>query len=171
MKIAVSAVGRDLNSEIDPRFGRCAYFLIIDTEKTTFKAFENTHRAAQGGAGIGAAQFVVEQNADQVITGNLGPKAEMVLNAAGVTVLTGKSGSVKDIVSQVTEGAVKAEELKIENTGSPREGNRMPAGSPFPGGGMGRGGGGRCGGGMGGGGGRGKGGMGGRGGSRQGGNR
>ncbi len=134
MKIAVSAVKQDLNAEIDSRFGRCACFLIIDTEKMTVSAFENSQRTAPGGAGTGSAQFIINQKVDTLITGNVGPKAEMVLNASSVKVFTGKFGPVKDGVSQIAGNHLKTDELKFQKIDQPTveekgfERHRFPTG-------------------------------------------
>ena len=58
MKIAVSASGKDLDSAIDPRFGRCAYFLVVETEDMGVEVFDNENNSLGGGAGIQSAQFV-----------------------------------------------------------------------------------------------------------------
>jgi len=85
-------------AQLDPRFGRCSYFLIIETDDLSFEVFENENAALGGGAGIQSAQFVASKGIKAVITGNCGPNAIQVLSAAGVQVYTGQSGSVKDIV-------------------------------------------------------------------------
>jgi predicted Fe-Mo cluster-binding NifX family protein len=141
MKIAVSATAPHLDAELDPRLGRCQYFLIVDTESMEFEAIENPAIMAPGGAGIQAAQLIVEKGVQAVITGNCGPNAFQVLSAAGVPVLVGASGSVRDVVEAYKKGRL-----------SP-----IAAASTGPGAGM-RGG---VGGGMGGGMGGGRGGMGG----------
>jgi predicted Fe-Mo cluster-binding NifX family protein len=94
MKIAVSSYGKDLNSQIDPRFGRCAYFLIVNTDDMSFEAFENKGVSLTGGAGIQAGQFIISKGAKALITGNCGPKAVQMLSAAGVKLFTGHTGSV-----------------------------------------------------------------------------
>lgn len=94
MKVAVSSYGKELNSQIDPLFGRCAYFLIVNTDDLSFEAFENKGLSLTGGAGIQAAQFVISKGADSLITSNCGPKAVRALFAAGVELFTGYTGSV-----------------------------------------------------------------------------
>jgi predicted Fe-Mo cluster-binding NifX family protein len=98
MKVAVSSSGRDLNAQLDPRFGRCSYFLIIDTQDMSFEVFENENTDLGGGAGIQSAQFVASKGAKALITGNCGPNAMQILSAAGVQVYVGQSGIIKDIV-------------------------------------------------------------------------
>lgn len=108
MKVAVSASGRDLDSQIDPRFGRCAYFLIVETEGMTFEAFDNESIAMGGGAGISAAQFVASKGARTVITGNCGPNAVQALTAAGIDLFVGQSGSVRTCVERFKRDEMKA---------------------------------------------------------------
>ena len=104
MKIAVSSSGKDLSSQLDPRFGRCSFFLIVDTDNMSFEAFENENATLGGGAGVQSAQFVVSKKIKAVITGNCGPNAMQVFSAAGVQVYTGQSGSVKDVVETCRNG-------------------------------------------------------------------
>lgn len=98
MKIAISSSGQDLEAQLDPRFGRCRHFLIVDTDTMGFEVLDNENGALGGGAGIQSAQFVVSKGVKAVITGNCGPNAMQVISAAGVSVYTGQSGKVKDIV-------------------------------------------------------------------------
>ena len=84
MKIAISSSGKTLDSALDPRFGRCACFLIVDPEDMSFEAFDNQSAALTGGAGIQAAQFLSDQNVSAVITGHVGPNAVQALSAAGI---------------------------------------------------------------------------------------
>ncbi len=95
MKVAVSANGRDLDAPIDPRFGRCAYFIIVDTDDISFEAFDNESIALGGGAGIQSAQFVVSKGAKVIITGNVGPNAVSTLSAAGDEAVHGPNGHSK----------------------------------------------------------------------------
>ena len=104
MKIAISATGRTLDAEVDPRFGRCQYFILIDTETMQFEALENASSMAAGGAGVSAAQMVAGKEVQAVLTGNCGPNAYQVLSAANIQVITGVSGNVKDAVQNYKEG-------------------------------------------------------------------
>jgi len=155
MKIAISATGTNLDAEVDPRFGRCQYFIIVDPETMQFEAVENTSAMASGGAGISAAQMIAGKGVEAVLTGNCGPNAYQVLSPAGIKVITGVSGKVKDAVQSYKSGQLQP--------GSPPSGGGGSGQGSGPG--MGRGGGmgkgmGRC---RGGGGGMGKGRGGGRG--------
>ncbi|RLF26474.1 MAG: dinitrogenase iron-molybdenum cofactor biosynthesis protein, partial [Thermoplasmata archaeon] len=100
MKICVSSTGKDLDADVDPRFGRCQYFLIIDTDTMIVKHIPNESRISSGGVGIQAAQTVARSGANFVITGNIGPNAFQTLQAAGIKVVTGVSGKVKDAVEK-----------------------------------------------------------------------
>lgn len=165
MKIAISSSGKDLNSQVDPRFGRCAYFLIVDTEDMSFDVFDNESSILGGGAGIQSAQFVASKGAKAVITGNCGPNAVSTLNAAGIQMFLGNTGTVKEVLKTFKNGNLTpAETANVQNhngLAGGTGGNRIMG----MGGGRGMGGGGRGRGGRGTGGGRGL-GMGGGGMSR-----
>jgi predicted Fe-Mo cluster-binding NifX family protein len=107
MKIAVSATGKDLHCEIDPRFGRCQYFIFIDPETLEFEVLANEGLMASGGAGVQAAQSVVQKGANAVITGNLGPNAASALSASGIKVYLAPGGTVKDVVEGYKSGSLR----------------------------------------------------------------
>jgi predicted Fe-Mo cluster-binding NifX family protein len=152
MKIAVSAAGDNLVAPLDPRFGRCQYFIFVDPESMEFEAIPNESANAMGGAGIQAAQNVANMNAEVVLTGNMGPNAFQTLTAAGIKVITGVSGSVQEAIEKFKKGELK-------ETTAPNVGSHFGMGGGGrgggQGGGMGRGGGGGRGRGQGGGKGRG----------------
>lgn len=104
MKIAVTSTGPALDDAVDPRFGRCVYFLIIDSETLAFEAIENSSRALGGGAGVQSAQLVAEKGASVVLTGNCGPNAFQAFGAAGIRVITGVGGNVRDSVELFRSG-------------------------------------------------------------------
>ena len=104
MKLAVSATGKDLESQLDPRFGRCANFVIVETEDMGFETLENEAMALGGGAGISAAQAVASKGVKAVLTGNCGPNAFQALSAAGIEVHVGLSGTVREVVENYTAG-------------------------------------------------------------------
>jgi predicted Fe-Mo cluster-binding NifX family protein len=104
MKICVSATGSDLNAQVDPRFGRCQYFVFVDSDTIAFEAMPNPAITAPGGAGIQAAQAVVNKGVDVLISGNIGPNAFQVLSAAGVKIATGAYGTVKEAVELYKSG-------------------------------------------------------------------
>jgi len=107
MKIAISSSGKDLDSQIDPRFGRCQYFIFIDPETMEFEALENAGLMASGGAGVQAAQSVVQKGASAVITGNLGPNAASALSASGIKVYLVPEGTVKEVTEAYKSGTLK----------------------------------------------------------------
>ena len=84
MKIAISTSTADLDSLVDPRFGRAASFVIVDTETEEWNAYPNPALNASGGAGVQAAQFITEHGAQAAISGDFGPNAYSSLVAAGV---------------------------------------------------------------------------------------
>jgi predicted Fe-Mo cluster-binding NifX family protein len=100
MKICITSQGETLESEVDPRFGRCAYFFIVDPESLEFGATTNELAAMSGDAGIQAAQFVSDKGVEAVITDNCGHNAFRTLNAAGIKVNTRAGGMVKDAVER-----------------------------------------------------------------------
>ena len=108
MKIAVSATAPDLNTNMDPRFGRCQYFIIVDSYTMESEAIENESMMAAGGAGISAAQMIAKKGAQVVLTGNCGPNAHQTLSAAGVQVITGVSGKVKAAIEAYNNGEYEA---------------------------------------------------------------
>ncbi len=144
MKICVTATAGDLNAQVDPRFGRCQYFVIVDSETMAFEAMANEAIAAPGGAGIQAAQAMVNKGVDVVISGNIGPNAFQVLSTAGVKIATGAYGTVQEATEMYKSG-------KLGETGASTVAAHAGMGATAPGGGFGMG----MGGGRGGGGGRG----------------
>jgi predicted Fe-Mo cluster-binding NifX family protein len=104
MKIAVSSAGKDLNAQLDPRFGRCRYFLIIETDTMEFEVFDNENAALGGGAGIQSAQLIAAKGAKALITGHCGPNAMQTLSAAGVQVYVGQAGAIQGIVDKFNNG-------------------------------------------------------------------
>jgi predicted Fe-Mo cluster-binding NifX family protein len=107
MKIAVTATGTQLESEVDPRFGRARYILIVDPETLDFEAVDNSGNVnAFKGAGIGAATMVCDKGAEVLMTGYCGPKAFLTLEAAGIKVISDVNGTVRDAVEAFRNGRV-----------------------------------------------------------------
>jgi predicted Fe-Mo cluster-binding NifX family protein len=110
MKIVISSTGETLDAQSSPVFGRCPVYVFVDTETggadqpLQYEAVPNPAVSAPGGAGIQAAQFVVGQGAQAVISGNLGPNAFQVLQAAGVAVYTTPGGTVGEVVAAFQAG-------------------------------------------------------------------
>jgi predicted Fe-Mo cluster-binding NifX family protein len=100
MKIAISSSGKTLDSPLDPRFGRCAWFLIVDPADMRHEAFDNQSAAQSSGAGIQAAQFLVNKNVSAVITGHVGPNAVDTLSAAGIEIFAEQQGTIKEVVER-----------------------------------------------------------------------
>lgn len=170
MKVAISAYGQNLDAEINPRFGRCDYLLIVDTDTMAFESVANENMNRTGGAGIQTASFVISKGVQAVLTGSCGPNAMDVFNSAGVAVYQGQAGAVARAVARLKNNELTnvAQAPAEENAGmNPGTAPRRPMADPNsqpPGMGAGRGmGGGGCSGmgggrGLGGGGGRGMGG-------------
>jgi len=118
MKIAISSTGKTLEEEIDPRFGRCAYFLIVNIENKEIKevkAIENTAKAQSGGAGITAGEIVANQDVKAIITTNLGPRAFEIFDQFKIKVYSGQ-GKIKDVVNEFIKGNLK----ELSNANGPQ---------------------------------------------------
>ncbi|MGM0568405.1 MAG: NifB/NifX family molybdenum-iron cluster-binding protein [Elusimicrobiota bacterium] len=110
MKVCLTSTGKSLDSKLDSRFGRCAYFIFLDTEDSeNFESLANAAANASHGAGIQASQFVMEKKPAAVITGNIGPNASSVLSNAGIKVYTFTAeGSVMEALTALKKGKLKA---------------------------------------------------------------
>ncbi len=104
MKICITAQGKDLETQVDPRFGRCQYFVIADTDSGETEVMENSNKDGMGGVGIQSGQAMAEKGVKVVLTGNVGPNAFQTLEAAGVNVITGVSGSIKEVIERYKKG-------------------------------------------------------------------
>jgi predicted Fe-Mo cluster-binding NifX family protein len=108
MKIAISSSGKDLDSQLDPRFGRCAYFLIVNAKDMSFDVFDNQSAGQSSGAGIQSAQFLADKRVTAVITGHVGPNAVRTLSAAGIEVFAQQQGTIKEVVEKFQKGNLKS---------------------------------------------------------------
>ena len=107
MKLAVTSQGPELSSVVDPRFGRAKSFVVVDTDTDQVSGVDNSMNVnAVQGAGIQAGRNVVELGVEAVITGHMGPKAFATLQAAGVKVYTGATGTVADALEQFKAGTL-----------------------------------------------------------------
>jgi len=102
-KIAVTATGPDENSVVDPRFGRCRYFVIV-TEDQPPEVLANSAAAGAQGAGLAAARLLADRNVGVLITGKVGPKALPVLQKAGIKVFQREGGTVKEALAAFKRG-------------------------------------------------------------------
>ncbi len=107
MKVVVTSQGQDLDAPVDPRFGRAKYFVVVDTDTGQATAADNSQnlQAAQG-AGIQAGKNVADLGVQAVVTGHVGPKAFATLQAAGVSVYLGASGTVGEAIDQLNAGTL-----------------------------------------------------------------
>lgn len=111
MKIAVSAMGQSEKEKIDPRFGRCAGFVIYDSGTGKYSFVDNSRNAElPQGAGIQTGQAAAALGVDAIITGRTGPKATEVLKAAGVRIFTSEADTVESAVEACLQGALKEQE-------------------------------------------------------------
>ncbi|MBP8912839.1 MAG: NifB/NifX family molybdenum-iron cluster-binding protein [Phycisphaerae bacterium] len=108
MKVAITAQGQGFSSMIDPRFGRARWILVVDTETGEYQAHDNTvHLNAPQGAGIQTAQNIANLGVEAVITGNVGPNAFRVLNAANIKVFLAAQQTVEQAVAAFKEGRLQ----------------------------------------------------------------
>lgn len=108
MKVCVTSEGKTLESKVDPRFGRCRYFIIADSETLEFEAVTNPNLDATGGAGVQSGQLMSSKGVKAVITGNVGPNAYQTLTAGGVEIFTGASGTVREAVEKYKKGELES---------------------------------------------------------------
>ena len=108
MKVAVTTIGEDLSGPVEPHFGRCPRFIVVDTETMDFEVVQNTAVSSAHGAGIAAAQLVASRGVKAVLTGNVGPNAYSALSSAGIKIVTGVSGTVGDAVKRFSSGELQS---------------------------------------------------------------
>jgi predicted Fe-Mo cluster-binding NifX family protein len=104
MRVAVSAVGATLHAAVDPRFGRCPSFVLVETDDMSYQAVENGGSALAGGAGIRSAELLAQKGVRMVLTGNCGPNAHQTLKAAGIDVFLGCRGTVAEAIESYKLG-------------------------------------------------------------------
>jgi predicted Fe-Mo cluster-binding NifX family protein len=114
MKVGISAAGKDLNAQVDNRFGRCPWFLVVDTASLAFSAVENRHAEEATGAGVAVATDLIDAHVDAVISGQVGPKAYEVLKAMGIDIfLVSGSVSVKDALERLKRGELQKMQMRV----------------------------------------------------------
>lgn len=104
MKLAFSTEGSTVDDDINPRFGRCNNFLIIEDSLDNATVISNGGAMASGGAGIKAAQTLIDNNVDAIITGNVGPNAYSTLSSAGINIFTGANGKISQAFENYMNG-------------------------------------------------------------------
>ena len=125
MKICVTSQGKTLDDQVDPRFGRCQFFIIVDTDTLDFEAVENQSAQFSGGAGIQSGQLMASKGVKAVLTGNVGPNAFQTLQAGGIKIYTGLSGKIRDVIEKYKGGTLKLTENPSVGSkfGMPGKGN------------------------------------------------
>jgi predicted Fe-Mo cluster-binding NifX family protein len=107
MKLAVTSKGKDLDAQVDPRFGRAAYILVVNTDSMDVSVLDNSENVNSfKGAGIQAATMVSDQGAQVLLTGFCGPNAYKTLQAAKINVVSDISGTVRDAVQLFMNGKI-----------------------------------------------------------------
>jgi len=125
MKIGISATGPSIDDGVDQRFGRCPYYIIVDNETNDVKSIENPNVSQPSGAGISSAQLMANEGVKVILTGNCGPKAYQVFDAAGIEVITGVSGSVREAIEKYKAGKLKSQGMADDyKVGTPFEWGR-----------------------------------------------
>ncbi len=105
--ICVTSEGNTLTANVDPRFGRCSYYIFVNPVTLKFEAIQNPYKNATGGAGIQAGQFIVDKMVNALVTGNVGPNASRVLEAAGIKVFCNASGTINEAIEQYKKGLLE----------------------------------------------------------------
>ncbi len=114
MKVGVSASGRDLNARVDNRFGRCPWFLVVESDSLKFAAIENRHADEEMGAGVAAARDLIDAHVDTVISGQVGPRAYEVLKATDIDIfLVSGDVTVRDALERLKKGGLQRMEVKV----------------------------------------------------------
>lgn len=128
MKICITSTGDNLDASLDPRFGRCGWFLMVDMETMEFEAMANSAMDLSGGAGTAAAQAVIEKDIDAVITGGCGPNAARVLEAAGADVYLADGGNIKELLGKLKNGELNKADFSELLSGAGRFGGGLGRG-------------------------------------------
>jgi predicted Fe-Mo cluster-binding NifX family protein len=114
MRIGVSATGKDLNARVDDRFGRCPWFLVVDSGSLEFTPLENLHAEEATGAGMAAAKDLIDAHVDAVVSGQVGPKAYEVLKSLNIDIfLVAGDITVKDALEKLERGELRKMEMRV----------------------------------------------------------
>jgi predicted Fe-Mo cluster-binding NifX family protein len=137
MKICITASGEGFESEVDPRFGRCGYFIIYDPETRSVKSISNASTAVAGGAGVKAAEIIANEGVNVLLTGSVGPNAFSIFSELGIDIQTGVKGTVREAIRQYEAGELQS---ICSPNGTPGSGMKKVSGmgKGMKGGGMGR---------------------------------
>lgn len=109
MKVAVTAAVAALDAMVDPRFGRCAHFVVVETDDLAFEVIENATQSLDGGVGIQASQLLANRGIEAVLTGSCGPNARQTLDVVGIQVVVGCSGTVSEVVERFKSDQLRAD--------------------------------------------------------------
>ena len=104
MKIAIASEGKTLDSAVNQTFGRTQYFIVVDSDTMDFQVIDNSAASAQGGAGIKAAQAIVDSGADIVIAMHCGQNAADVLKSANISIMRAVPGSISELIQKYKNG-------------------------------------------------------------------
>jgi predicted Fe-Mo cluster-binding NifX family protein len=107
VKIAITSAGTTLDAAIDPRFGRCLTFIVVETDGVRFEVIRNESASRGGGAGIHAAEQMAAMGVRVVLTGSSGPNAQRTLAAAGIEIIEGCEGSVAETIARFKAGQLR----------------------------------------------------------------
>lgn len=136
MKTAFSTNGDSIQDSIEPAFGRCKNFLIVDSGSGAIQVVPNPGVATAGGAGVQAAETLARLGIDKLLTGSVGPNARPLLESAGIVIVTGQSGKISDHLD-AAEGRPPAASdrtpapLAPNQKGTGAQADRNPAGYCF----------------------------------------
>ena len=109
MKICVTSQGDNLDAKIDPRFGRCAYFILFDSDTLDYEVKRNPNAQDAGGISVTSAKLMENWGVGMVLTGNIGPKATQVLQSAEIKIITGVTGTVKGAIEKYQKQNAKGD--------------------------------------------------------------
>ncbi len=107
MKIGISSTGSNMTSTLDPRFGRCSFFVIHDMQTGSNEFIDNAAKSASGGAGTAAAQEMINQDVDAVITGNMGPNAFNVFSNSDIRVYRCGNTTIENAIQLFAESKLE----------------------------------------------------------------